>query len=93
MWSTKQGDTCAGQWVRSVCVFGVGDLPRLTLSPHLIANKFFYDFQPLAYDCLEEWYFHKVHLENSGRPQFLNVSLYENLDIVKNRYTGRVQVA
>nr|KAG5703703.1 hypothetical protein BaRGS_022992 [Batillaria attramentaria] len=82
----------SGKFVRWLCHFGVGDLPGLTLAPHLIANKFSYDFQPLAYDCLEEWYFHKVHLENSGRPPFLNVSLYKNSDMVRNVYTGPVQI-
>ncbi len=75
-----------------VCQFGVGDLPRLTTTPALIANKFSYDFQPLAYDCLEKWYFDKVRQENLGLAQPLNVSLYENSDIVKYRYTGPVLI-
>ncbi|KAK7088343.1 hypothetical protein V1264_022271 [Littorina saxatilis] len=74
---------CAGKFVRGICHFGVGDLPRLTSSPQLIANKFSYDHQPLAYDCLEEWYFHKVQLEEAGTPWPLNDSLYSHSDMVK----------
>ncbi|ESO83625.1 hypothetical protein LOTGIDRAFT_73453, partial [Lottia gigantea] len=38
---------------RSVCIFGMADLPILTIRPELFANKFHYEFEPLAYDCLE----------------------------------------
>ncbi|XP_070179377.1 beta-1,3-galactosyl-O-glycosyl-glycoprotein beta-1,6-N-acetylglucosaminyltransferase-like isoform X2 [Littorina saxatilis] len=82
---------CKGKFVRDICHFGVGDLPLLTKSPQLFANKFSYDHQPLSYDCLEEWYFHKVELEDAGNPPPLNVSLYEQSPMVKYRYTGPVK--
>jgi hypothetical protein len=50
---------CRGQWVRSVCVFGVGDLPTLVRRPELFANKFFWWYQPIALDCLDQWLRHK----------------------------------
>ncbi|XP_070180564.1 N-acetyllactosaminide beta-1,6-N-acetylglucosaminyl-transferase-like [Littorina saxatilis] len=83
---------CKGKFVRDICHFGVGDLPLLTKSPQLFANKFSYDHQPLSYDCLEEWYFHKVELEDAGNPPPLNVSLYEQSPMVKYRYTGPVKI-
>ncbi|XP_070191917.1 N-acetyllactosaminide beta-1,6-N-acetylglucosaminyl-transferase-like [Littorina saxatilis] len=88
IWDFYQNHPCAGKFIRNICQLGVGDLPRLTSSPFLIANKFLYDYQPLAYDCLEKWYFDKVRLENLGLAESINVSLYENSDIVKLRYTG-----
>jgi hypothetical protein len=50
---------CEGQWVRAVCVFGVGDLPTLVRRPELFANKFFSWFQPITLDCLDQWLRHK----------------------------------
>ncbi|XP_061162248.1 beta-1,3-galactosyl-O-glycosyl-glycoprotein beta-1,6-N-acetylglucosaminyltransferase-like [Saccostrea echinata] len=45
---------CHGKYVRSVCVFGIGDLPWLASRPQLIANKFDYHFDHLVLDCLED---------------------------------------
>ncbi|XP_041363211.1 beta-1,3-galactosyl-O-glycosyl-glycoprotein beta-1,6-N-acetylglucosaminyltransferase-like [Gigantopelta aegis] len=67
---------CFGKFVHHICIFGVGDLPRLTTIPHLFANKFHYDFQPLVLDCLQEWYFKKVEAEQNGRLQF-DTSMYK----------------
>ncbi|KAJ8318660.1 hypothetical protein KUTeg_003751 [Tegillarca granosa] len=53
-------DRCHGKFVRSVCIFGVGDLPELASKKELFANKFYLDYQPLALDCLEEWLFNKT---------------------------------
>jgi len=44
---------CHGQFVRGVCVFGVGDLPQLVQRREFFANKFYADSEPLALDCLE----------------------------------------
>lgn len=45
---------CHGQWVRGICVLGVGDLYRLVDRPELFANKFFAEDDAVAYDCMEE---------------------------------------
>lgn len=89
MWNENK--PCAGKWVRDICQYGVGDLPRLTSSPFLIANKFTYGYQPLAYDCLEKWYFLKVASENENPERSLsalNLSFYQNMDFVQNHYAG-----
>ncbi|XP_070555438.1 N-acetyllactosaminide beta-1,6-N-acetylglucosaminyl-transferase-like [Ptychodera flava] len=57
-WSQYDGKLypkCAGQYVRQVCVFGVGDLPWLTFQHHLFANKFDLNLDPVVVQCLEEW--------------------------------------
>ncbi|CAC5370381.1 unnamed protein product [Mytilus coruscus] len=51
---------CHGQIVRDICIFGIEDLPTLVGLPHMFANKFYLDYQPLTLDCLEEWYFSKA---------------------------------
>ncbi|XP_071951435.1 N-acetyllactosaminide beta-1,6-N-acetylglucosaminyl-transferase-like isoform X2 [Antedon mediterranea] len=45
---------CKGKYVRALCVFGVGYMPYLTRQPHLFANKFYYSFDPVTLQCLEE---------------------------------------
>ncbi|XP_025076189.1 beta-1,3-galactosyl-O-glycosyl-glycoprotein beta-1,6-N-acetylglucosaminyltransferase-like [Pomacea canaliculata] len=83
---------CDGKAVRNICHFGVGDVPRMVVSPHLFANKFSYDYMPLAYDCVEEWYWHKVHLENVGQAPALNLTPYQMSTIVTKRYNGPVKI-
>ncbi|XP_062602549.1 beta-1,3-galactosyl-O-glycosyl-glycoprotein beta-1,6-N-acetylglucosaminyltransferase 3-like isoform X2 [Saccostrea cucullata] len=57
---TWQGsEDCHGKYVRDVCVFGIGDLNKLVSEKELFANKFYHDYQPLALQCMEEWYLNK----------------------------------
>ena len=49
--------------MRQICHFGVGDLPLLASRDELFANKFDYDYQPLAYDCMEELLYNRTKLE------------------------------
>ena len=74
---------CYGKRVRTICIFGVGDLPSLTSRRELFANKFHLDFEPLALDCLEEWLWNMTMDEYSERAQF-DVSFYRQLDSVKH---------
>ncbi|XP_048254127.1 beta-1,3-galactosyl-O-glycosyl-glycoprotein beta-1,6-N-acetylglucosaminyltransferase-like [Haliotis rufescens] len=76
--------SCTGKLVHSVCVFGAGDLPMLTTRPHLFANKFYWDFQHLALDCLEEWNYNQTRDEFLGESTF-NASYYKTLEFVKNK--------
>ena len=46
---------CHGKYVRDVCVLGLGDISKAVRSISMFANKFFYSFEPLGYDCLDEW--------------------------------------
>ena len=70
--------------MRGICIFGVGDLPLLTSRRELFANKFFADFEPLAYDCLEEWHWRLTLAEVVGEVE-VDVSWYRELDIVKHK--------
>ncbi|XP_063967256.1 beta-1,3-galactosyl-O-glycosyl-glycoprotein beta-1,6-N-acetylglucosaminyltransferase 4-like [Lytechinus pictus] len=45
---------CAGKYVRALCVFGVGYLYHLAEVPHLFANKFHYEYDPVSLQCLEQ---------------------------------------
>ncbi|KAF6778314.1 hypothetical protein AHF37_02377 [Paragonimus kellicotti] len=64
-----------------ICIFGVADLPRLMRMPHLFANKFLPNFQPVAYDCMEYWHACKLRREWKSKtldPQFSS-ELFSNL--------------
>lgn len=45
---------CEGKYVRGLCIFGVGYLYHLTAVPHLFANKFYYKYDPICLQCLEQ---------------------------------------
>ncbi|XP_060618161.1 beta-1,3-galactosyl-O-glycosyl-glycoprotein beta-1,6-N-acetylglucosaminyltransferase [Anolis sagrei] len=45
---------CSGIHIRSVCVFGVGDLNWMLRKHHFFANKFDTDIDPFAIHCLDE---------------------------------------
>ncbi|XP_075684389.1 beta-1,3-galactosyl-O-glycosyl-glycoprotein beta-1,6-N-acetylglucosaminyltransferase [Rhinoderma darwinii] len=67
-WEYLEGDVakgapyppCSGSHVRSVCVFGAGDLQFMLRKHHLFANKFDMDVDPIAIQCLEEQLRHKA---------------------------------
>ena len=74
---------CAGQRVRLVCIFGVGDLNLLSSRPELFANKFYLDYQPLAFDCMERLHYQRMREEVLGQRE-LDTTYYESLSFVKN---------
>ncbi|KAM4709904.1 beta-1,3-galactosyl-O-glycosyl-glycoprotein beta-1,6-N-acetylglucosaminyltransferase [Discoglossus pictus] len=51
---------CNGLHVRSVCVYGSGDLQFMLKKHHLFGNKFDMDVDPFAIQCLEEYLRHKA---------------------------------
>lgn len=46
-------ETCHGQWLRGVCVYGAGDVKWLVDSRHWFGNKFDPKVDPIAIDCLD----------------------------------------
>ncbi|GFR63038.1 beta-1,3-galactosyl-O-glycosyl-glycoprotein beta-1,6-N-acetylglucosaminyltransferase 3-like [Elysia marginata] len=46
---------CASMFVRWICIFSPGDLPRLISQPHFFANKFYIDHHPAALHCLDQY--------------------------------------
>ncbi|KAM9800627.1 beta-1,3-galactosyl-O-glycosyl-glycoprotein beta-1,6-N-acetylglucosaminyltransferase 7 [Syngnathus typhle] len=62
-WAEHEGrlhDGCHGRYVRSICIYGMKDLPWLIRSNAMFANKFESQFLPEALDCLEQWHRNKV---------------------------------
>ncbi|MEE6459422.1 hypothetical protein FKM82_000628 [Ascaphus truei] len=67
-WQYLEGDVskgapyppCTGTHVRSICVFGSGDLQFMLRKHHLFGNKFDIDVDPTAMQCLEEHLRHKA---------------------------------
>ena len=73
---------CHGRYVRTVCIFGLQDLPSLSRSPSLFANKFYYSENPAVLECLDELIMNRTRDEYYGTLKF-NTSFYENLEFVK----------
>ncbi|XP_067229003.1 beta-1,3-galactosyl-O-glycosyl-glycoprotein beta-1,6-N-acetylglucosaminyltransferase 7 [Chanodichthys erythropterus] len=62
-WRDQEGTAhqgCKGQYIRDICVFGIGDLPWIIEKESMFANKFETASFPEALDCLELWHRHKV---------------------------------
>lgn len=78
-WSWKPWN-CQGKWVREICIFGIGDMPWLHHRPELFANKFFSDFEYLAYDCMEQLIFNRTLI---GPSQTFDPTYYQSLPFVK----------
>jgi hypothetical protein len=53
---------CMGEHRHNICVFGVEDLPELVTRNEFFANKLMLDFDPIAYQCMEEWLANKTSL-------------------------------
>ena len=77
--------TCSGKFVRHICHFGMREVATLAHSRHLVANKFTYNFYPLAYDCTEQWYFDRVRKEEETGVVDINTRHYSNMEIVCTR--------
>ncbi|XP_041373846.1 beta-1,3-galactosyl-O-glycosyl-glycoprotein beta-1,6-N-acetylglucosaminyltransferase-like [Gigantopelta aegis] len=75
---------CAGQRVRLICIFGIGDLPLLEDRKELFANKFYWDYEPYALDCMEELNHNRTRDEYAGLTHF-DASYYKHLAIVTNK--------
>ena len=75
---------CHGKCVRTVCVFGPGDLPLLASVPHLFANKFYWDYERYARDCMEELIFNRTRDEYLRKIEF-DVGFYKGLGFVNNK--------
>ncbi|XP_013406220.1 beta-1,3-galactosyl-O-glycosyl-glycoprotein beta-1,6-N-acetylglucosaminyltransferase 3 [Lingula anatina] len=72
---------CHGKRVRMVCIFGIGDLPLLMQRKEFFSNKFYLDYEPLAYDCMEELHYNRTMA--AYMLPFDN-SYYKNLSYVRN---------
>ncbi|CAG5115359.1 unnamed protein product [Candidula unifasciata] len=79
-------ETCAGRYVRGVCILSTGDLPRLGKAREMFANKFFLNEDRLVIGCLEEKLFNDTRDEFIGT-KYVDTSYYSQLDFVKNQVT------
>ena len=69
-----------------VCVFGAGDLPLLSTRRELFTNKFDWNYERYARDCLEELHYNRTRDEYLGKMSF-DTRYYGELGFVKNKVT------
>ncbi|CAI2724136.1 unnamed protein product [Schistosoma spindalis] len=70
-----------GKVRNGICLIGISILPSIPKRMELFANKFSENFEPIAYDCTENYIMEKVLAEmrtNQLSPNF-NVSFYSQL--------------
>ena len=48
----KEDILISGKYSSGSCVFGVQDVPKLISASHLVAHKFYTDFEPVGYFCI-----------------------------------------
>ncbi|KAL3886794.1 hypothetical protein ACJMK2_026766 [Sinanodonta woodiana] len=75
---------CHGMRVRLICVFGVGDIPLLYSRPEIFANKFYWNFEHFALDCMEELMYNRTRDEFLGKLTF-DPTFYRNFEFVRNK--------
>lgn len=62
---------CKGIFRNSICLFSIEDLPYVINLNHFFVNKLLLQFDPISYQCLEEWY-----LEKEASNQMVNMLFY-----------------
>ena len=70
---------CHGIFVRNICILGLADISKAVKDVGLYANKFFYDYDPLGYDCLESW-FNEHTWKQYINDEHYDTRYYESLD-------------
>ncbi len=51
---------CHGLLRHNICVFSLEDLPQLIGRAEFFANKFLLEYDPITYQCMEEWITNKI---------------------------------
>lgn len=78
----------SGLRVRSICIWGLLDLPLINQRKELFINKLYWNFQPYALDCLEERIFNHTRRDygdkNATSDPLLDINYYRQLSFVKN---------
>ncbi|CAL8102127.1 unnamed protein product [Calicophoron daubneyi] len=86
IWHFDRRPCGSWEWQRQICIFGVDDVPALKSSVYFFANKFVADFQPEAYDQMEQWLEFKVNYEaiNNHFHESFRPEIYSELEIASN---------
>ncbi|KAK6195190.1 hypothetical protein SNE40_000666 [Patella caerulea] len=63
-WKWTRAHRCVGQYVRSVCIYGIHELSWLLIQPNIAANKFDEEVDQVVIDCLEESLYNRTFSQN-----------------------------
>ena len=89
-WTYNSG-RCVSKFVqRGICMLGVKHLPILVSQSYgrkFIANKFPWQFEPIAYDCMQVWHHNKVRREYETGRMAMDIGYFINNSYVKNAKT------
>jgi hypothetical protein len=73
MSSSEFNTNCHSFWRNQICVMSVYDLLLLSNRHEYFANKFILSYDPVVYQCMEEWYDARVEMTYATS---LNLSVY-----------------
>lgn len=76
---------CHSKRVRSLCIFGMRDIPNIIDLEQLFVNKFHIDHQPYALLCMAELIRNRTISQYMGLRKF-DTTFYENLDMSHNNF-------
>jgi hypothetical protein len=51
---------CTGFYRHNICVFGTANVPDLIKREEYFINKLMLEFDPIAYQCMEEWFNRRI---------------------------------
>jgi hypothetical protein len=75
---------CDGIRIHSLCVFSFRSLPRLITRPEYFLNKFRLEYDPIVYQCMEEWINTKIESQ-----EIIKIHDYCQLPFIRD-YTQNV---
>jgi hypothetical protein len=76
---------CKGIYIHNVCIYSLRDVPELVGRREYFANKFHLQYDPVTYQCMEEWMANKIKKEET-----IKITDYCRLPFIKD-YTQRVE--
>lgn len=85
LWWENKESKCSGEWSRYICNLGTEELARVTTAKHMFVNKIVLEMAPVAYQCLEQWYWNRTKQEQitgDVADNAFDLKFYKSLKIV-----------
>ncbi|PAA78733.1 hypothetical protein BOX15_Mlig021971g3 [Macrostomum lignano] len=77
----------SGKAVRQICIWGIKDLPAMNKRPEFFVNKFYYNFQRLALQCMVERFWNNTladyRVPGLAKTQEIPLHFYTKFQFVK----------
>jgi hypothetical protein len=71
---------CKGEYRHGICLISVEDLPQAITRRHFVINKLALYYDPIAYQCMEEWLNEKAESDST-------IEMYYYCSFIKSHST------